>query len=349
MVRAHAEPRALSRYARCPWDVTLIQQPDESWRRQLSDARFLEPEGLHGAGAWIGVDVPVDLMTVVASPPALERDGYHAERRGDVVRVAFPHEPVTKGLWEVGADFHWGCTHLLADVEAMRAPQASIAGRWDDERLEVFAAYQEALAQMDQGQFASALAMVQDVMLGRPPGATLEWRHNVLRGILRLGFAGGDLSLVDLSDAQECFVRAVRHAEEQEGPGIAAHVLALAAGTAAIRQQWATARAYVRRALDLMPRFGEARFLSARIHFGLGDEDTAFEDLAQALTRDRCYALRAVAAPELSGRLDALRDFLRDMGVTTWQRGAPRIEDELCRVAFWRRWNPAAGVAAVPR
>ena len=124
----------------------------------------------------MGYDVPVVLAARIASPAAMSEDGYTAKRAGDAVRVTYRMRPIMNGMWDVGADFTWGCAHQLVETAPMQAAQEQAAGdqSWDVERTAAFSAFTRAREMFAQRRYADALRLIESEEEGAPLGAAAK-------------------------------------------------------------------------------------------------------------------------------------------------------------------------------
>jgi formylglycine-generating enzyme len=124
------------------------------------------------------------------------------------------------------------------------------------------------------------------------PGYKLEWRFHNLVGVVRLGFPGCDVSLVDPAAAEQSFLLATRYARA-DAPGDAARALFSAGWAAFVQGKLPDALRHTEGAIAIDAKFAEALFQSAKIRMAQGAPDAALPVLRRAIDLDRGYALRA--------------------------------------------------------
>ena len=153
------------------------------------------------------------------------------------------------------------------------------------------------------------------------PGYKLEWRFHQLVGVVRLGFPGCDVSLVDPGAAEQSFLLATRYARA-DAPGDAARALFSAGWAAFVQGKLPEALQHTEGAVAIDAKFAEALFQAAKVRMAQGDPDAALPALRRAIDLDRGYALRAAGDNVFRQHLhsvDALLDALRSENARTLQ------------------------------
>lgn len=253
-------------------------------------------------------------------------------------------DKISSGISELNATFHWGFGQVIASlghmndtldelVKIAKTPVQTVAFNHFEIARDAFrqGLYQECLEELDKaiaGDHTSA-------------GYKLEWRFHQLLGTVRLGFADGDLALVDLAKAEESFLLAARYGKT-DYPSDAGWAM-LSAGWAAYCQGKMTeALAHSEQAMTLHPRLGEAFFQAAKVRMYLGLVDAALPVLSRAIDLDRFYALKAAGDGDFQKYDDRLRGFLEAMRVEKYRQSVPLVQAALDKLSFWREHAPEA-------
>ena len=153
------------------------------------------------------------------------------------------------------------------------------------------------------------------------PGYKLEWRFHQLIGVVRLGFPGCDISLVDPAAAEQSFLLATRYARA-DAPGEAACALFSAGWAAFVQSKLADALQHTEGAIAIDAKFAEALFQAAKVRMAQDDPDAALPALRRAINLDRGYALRAAGDDVFRQHLrsvDAFFEALRNEKARTLQ------------------------------
>lgn len=248
---------------------------------------------------------------------------------------------IKAGISELNATFHWGFGQMLASM-----------GRMNDSLTELIkiaktpaqnAAYEQYEIARDafrQGLYLEGLESLDKAISGdhTTSGYKLEWRFHQMKGVIKLGFAGSDLSLVDLATAEASFTLAARYAKA-DYPEHAAQAF-LSAGWAAYCQgRMAEGLAYTEEALAINHNFGEALFQAAKVRMALGKFDAALPVLGKAINIDRLFVLKAAGDGDFQRHDEKLRVFLEAMRIEKYQQSAPKVREALKPIrkisAFW--------------
>ena len=117
------------------------------------------------------------------------------------------------------------------------------------------------------------------------PGYKLEWRFHHLIGVVRLGFPGCDVSLVDPAAAEQSFLLATRYART-DAPGDAARALFSADWAAFVQGKLPDALQHTEGAIGIDAKFAEALFQAAKVRMAQDDPDAALPALRRAINLD---------------------------------------------------------------
>ncbi|MBN1662226.1 MAG: formylglycine-generating enzyme family protein [Deltaproteobacteria bacterium] len=321
------------------------------------EARLFSPmptDPVIDAGPRITLDVSPKTLEVVASKKALARDririadgtaGWGAGvSAGALLTLSYSLEDILSDAAALPPKFHWGFSRVIAAIgrmgdglkelgcEAKTTAQTTAYEQYeiakDAFRRELYAECLEALGKAFEGNHES-------------PGYKLEWRFYQLKGIVELGFVGGDMDLMDLAAAEESFLLAARYARVDfpEHAGLAF----LCAGWAAYCQGKLTyALSHTEKAAATHPRLGEAFFQTAKIYMALNQADMALPMLAKAIDRDRFFVLKAAGDGDFQTHGDGLRNYLDGLRKEKYRMSLPVIKNALTRIQFWTKHSEQA-------
>jgi sulfatase modifying factor 1 len=225
-------------------------------------------------------------------------------------------ERVTGAIDDLHSCFRWGFSQMLAGIGAMNdSLQSLIRVAKTPAQTAAYEQFEIARDAFRQQLFGECLEALGRAINGdhTSPGYKLEWRFHELDGIVRLGFAGCDVSLVDPARSEQSFLLAARYAKT-DYPKEAARAFLSAGWAAFIRENLPDALRHTEAAIQLDGRLGEALFQAAKVRMALGQPGLALPVLRQAMELDRGYAVKAAGdsvfqrfSPDLDAFLAALR------------------------------------------
>ena len=225
-------------------------------------------------------------------------------------------ERVTGAIDDLHSCFQWGFSQMLAGIGAMNdSLQSLIRVAKTPAQTAAYEQFEIARDAFRQQLFGECLEALGRAINGdhTSPGYKLEWRFHELEAIVRLGFAGCDVSLVDPVRAEQSFLLAARYAKT-DYPKEAARAFLSAGWAAFIQQKLPDALRHTEAAIELDSRLGEALFQAAKVRMALGQPGQALPVLRQAIELDRGYAIKAAGdsvfqqfSPDLDSFLAALR------------------------------------------
>jgi tetratricopeptide (TPR) repeat protein len=212
--------------------------------------------------------------------------------------------------------FRWAFSQMLVGIGAMNdSLQSLIQIAKTPAQTAAYEQFEIARDAFRQQLFGECLEALGRAINGdhTSPGYKLEWRFHELEGIVRLGFAGCDVSLVDPARSEQSFLLAARYAKT-DYPKEAARAFLSAGWAAFIRKNLPDALRHTEAAIQLDGRLGEALFQAAKVRMALGQPGQALPVLRQAIELDRGYAVKAAGdsvfqqfSPDLDAFLAALR------------------------------------------
>ena len=225
-------------------------------------------------------------------------------------------ERVAGTIDDLHSCFRWGFSQMLAGIGAMNdSLQSLIRVAKTPAQTAAYEQFEIARDAFRQQLFGECLEALGRAINGdhTSPGYKLEWRFHELDGIVRLGFAGCDVSLVDPVRSEQSFLLAARYAKT-DYPKEAARAFLSAGWAAFIQRKLPDALRHTEAAIQLDGRLGEALFQAAKVRMALGQPGQALPVLRQAIELDRGYAVKAAGdsvfqqfSPDLDSFLAALR------------------------------------------
>jgi len=259
-------------------------------------------------------------------------------------RLSYEMTSISDGIAELNATFHWGFGEVIASlghmndtltelVKIAKTPVQTVAFNHFDIARDAFRQqlYQECIEELEKaisGDHTSA-------------GYKLEWRFHQMMGTVRLGFANCDMTLVDLTKAEEAFLLAARYGKT-DYPEDAARAF-LSAGWAAYCQgKLMEALAHTEQAIYLHPQLGEAFFQAAKIKMALGQVDLALQILSKAIDIEGFYALKAAGDGDFQKYNDRLCAFFETLRFEYYHRSVPKLQMMWDRTGFWREHSQEA-------
>ena len=240
-------------------------------------------------------------------------------------------EHVAGTIDDLHSCFRWGFSQMLAGIGAMNdSLQSLIRVAKTPAQTAAYEQFEIARDALRQQLFGECLEALGKAINGdhTSPGYKLEWRFHELEGIVRLGFAGCDVSLVDPVRSEQSFLLAARYAKTDYQKE-AARAFLSAGWAAFIQRKLPDALRHTETAIQLDGRLGEALFQAAKVRMALGQPDQALPVLRQAIELDRGYAVKAAGDSvfqQFNPALDAFLAALRSEKLKSLQR---RVEGPL--------------------
>ena len=330
------------------------------WGSDLSYEDYIQGKQFGGditgvsreAGRRVFMEVSRQTREIIASQEALSREQITvAEQSARAMQEGFEIlsyglSDIPSGISELNATFHWGFSGMLAQlghmndtlselVKIAKSPAQTVAFNHFETARDAFrlGLYKEALEELNKAVSGDHTS----------PGYKLEWRFHHLRGIIRLGFADCDISLVNLAEAEEAFLAAARYAKT-DYPQDAGRAF-LSAGWASYCQgKMAEALAHTEHAMSVHPGLAETFFQASKILMAQGDAQKAFPLLGKAIEFDGFYALKAAGDGDFKKHDEKLQDFLEAMRREKHRQQTPKIIKALETLRGYELPKGTAGV-----
>lgn len=311
------------------------------------------------AGRRVSMDISQQTREIIASDQALAREGISAieastERISGTVsegfsdlsdamdegfsRLSYDLQDISSGIAELNATFHWAFGQVIASVGRMNDTLSDLIKiARTPAQTAAYEQYEIARDAFRQKLYAECLESLEKAISGdrTSPGHKLEWRFHQMKGTIQLGWAGGDLTLIDHTKAEESFLLAARYAKA-DYPEHAAQSFLSAGWVAYCQGKIKEALAHTEAAISINPRFGEAFFQAAKVLMALGDVDAALPMLEKAIDIDRFYALKAAGDGDFQKHEKNLSDFLDALREEKYRQSVPLVKNALEKLRFWR-------------
>lgn len=283
-----------------------------------------------GAGTRLGIKVERQTRELIASQAALEKRQIVVTQAGvsalsstvqagiaelsstvseGLENLSFELQEVAAGITRLDATFHWGFTNMLARLGGMNvALEELIKIAKTPAQTAAYEQFEIARDAFDRHLYPECLDALEKAINGdhTSAGYKLEWRFHQLLGVIRLGFVGGDLDIVDLRKAEESFSLAARYASST-CPGEAASSY-LSAGWAAYCQgRFRESMSYLEASLKIDQLSAEALFLSAKVSAAAGKRDEFQEYIRRCLQVSPLHSIKAAGDGDIMNIQDDLQ------------------------------------------
>ncbi len=123
-------------------------------------------------------------------------------------RLSYGLEEISAGISELNTTFHWGFSQVIAVLVTMNdALSELIKIAKTPVQTVAFNHFEIARDAYRQGLYKECIEELDKAIAGdhTSSGYKLEWRFHQMKGSLQLGFAEGDLSLMDLPGQSNLF------------------------------------------------------------------------------------------------------------------------------------------------
>jgi len=237
----------------------------------------------------------------------------------------------------LNAGFQWGFGHIIARTGAMDTSFETLGHlAKTPSQVAAYEQFEMARDAFRRGLHLEALEALDIAISGNKasPGYKLEWRFHMMKGVIRLGFYGCDVSLVDPAAANESFLLAARYAHTDE-PVEAARAMLAAGWCNYVNGMLLEAWNYTQQAYALAPGMAEALFQMAKITVASGDAQKAMNLLRKALELAPDYSIKAAADGDFKACRDQLNVFLETMRMEAYNAITPKVWEALDNLDQW--------------
>jgi formylglycine-generating enzyme required for sulfatase activity/tetratricopeptide (TPR) repeat protein len=213
---------------------------------------------------------------------------------------------------DLDSTFRWGFGQVIASLGGMSTNLATLVQTAKTPaQTAAYEQFEIARDAFRKSLFEECIEALGKAIAGdhTSPGYKLEWRFHQLVGVVRLGFPGCDVSLVDPAAAEQSFLLAARYARV-DAPRDAARALFSAGWAAFVQGKLSDALQHTEGAIAIDAKFAEALFQTAKVRMAQGDPDAAFPALRRAIVLDRGYALLAAGDDVFRQNLRIVDEFL---------------------------------------
>ena len=307
------------------------------------------------AAAKLSFDISQQTLAVIASNESLARENIEAthvaaDKITETMRselgalssvmqdgfseLTYEMQGLSEGIERLNATFHWGFSEMIASMGRMNdSIDELIKIAKTPAQTAAYEQYEIAQEAFRQKLGQECLEALDKAINGdqSSSGYKLEWRFHTMKGTVRLGFVGGDMSLVDPAEAEESFLLAGRYAKADH-PEHAAQAFLSAGWSAYCQGKLKDALLHTEQALKIIPNLGEALFQSAKINIAIGEVPHALSSLKEAIEIDRFYSLKAAGDGDFQKHDSILRDFLESMRTEKYNQLLPLVQKTLKKV-----------------
>lgn len=306
------------------------------------------------AGHRISMDISQQTREVIASNEALARENIQAMQDATAQlssvlsdgfsQISYDLHDISVGISGLDATFHWGFSKMLASMGRMNDSFADLIKiAKTPAQTAAYEQYEIARDAFRQQLYAECLDALNKSIFGdhTSAGYKLEWRFHQMKGVIQLGFAEGDFSLMDHDKAEKTFLLAARYAKA-DYPEHAGQAF-LSAGWAAYCQgRMKEAISHTEQAIAVYPRLGEAFFQIAKVYMAMDQAEVALPILSKAIDLDRFFAMKAAGDGDFHKYDERLRGFLDALRQEKYRQCVPKVKAALEKIQFWRDHSPEA-------
>ena len=209
-----------------------------------------------------------------------------------------------QGLGEINGTLNWGFTGVIAGIGRVNDQLADLrkiastpTQTWAYEQFDIAREmfrkhlYPESLKYLDRAMNGAA----------GQPGYDVDFRFHYLIGLIRLGdYRNNDLSIINLREAEDAFLRAAKYSAT-DCPQDSARSWLMAGRATYCSRELKRALQHTKESLSVAPSpIAEAFFQRAKILCAMGDQiDVAAEDVMSAVKLDRLYGLKIACDGDL--------------------------------------------------
>ncbi len=245
---------------------------------------------------------------IIASNEQLSRDNYQIMGQvNDGISSGFTNlsvdvEQLTSAVNDLSRVFSWGFSQALISLGRMNDSLVELAKyakspaqTWAYEQFEI------ARDEFKRGLYQESLDSVMKAIngYGSNPGYKTDFRFYFLQGTIQLGdFNNSDPTIINPSDAESAFLKAVRYAGS-EMPLEVAYAYLCAGRAAFVQKKAKDALKYSNEAIRLDPKLVEAYFQSSQAHCVLGRPKAGLPHLVDAISKNYEYSVKAASDADI--------------------------------------------------
>lgn len=298
----------------------------------LDNVTYTIKKGREESNKQLSIDIHKNTKEIIASNEALARDNIYAieESTKQIVEkldsgfseLSYKFDIAINEISELNARFHWGFGKVIAElghmndsieelVKIAKSPVENIAYNHfqiarDAFRKKLYIECVEELQKAISGDHVSS-------------GYNLEWRFHQLLGTIQLGFFDCDNSLIDLTAAENSFIKAARYAMT-DYPEDAGRALLSAGWSAYCQGKLVEALSHTEKAAIIYPKLGEAYFQIAKIKMAPGESGFGLTEFEKAIDIDRFYILKAAGDGDFKKHENELIDYINSIRKNKYKR-----------------------------
>ncbi len=297
-----------------------IYNPNKSYTDYLRQKQFVSD-----INKTITMEISNQTRQLIASNRAMEEIGVQIvsgyQNQVDVTRqgfetISYQMKDLLSDIEDLQASFEWGFSDVLTSLGHINdSLNKLISIATTPVQTTAYNHFEIARDAFRRRLYAEALQEIEKAIngvTGVSPGYPLEWRFYQLIGIIRMGFIGCDVSLVDLDKAENAFITAAKYAEIDYA-NESARLYLCAARSAYLQGKYLQAIDYLKKSLQLNNKLGESMFLLAKIYSAIDKLDVSYDFLKKAIQLDNFYALKAASDGDFQKHNKDLDEFIRNL------------------------------------
>lgn len=207
--------------------------------------------------------------------------------------LSFRLDGISEGISALNSTFQWGFGEILASMGRIQDSLDEILRTLKrPSKTYAYEKFEDARDAFKRGLYPECLRLTKVAISGdhMSSGYELEWRFHLLMGIVCLGSARTDPSLIDLPKAESAFLLAARYTDNRDE---AAKAMLQAGWAAFVQRKLAEARRHTNEAIRQRGDFGEALYQSAKFAMVANDFSEGIEKLGRAIDVDIGYIIKA--------------------------------------------------------
>lgn len=297
-----------------------IYNPNKSYTEYLQQNQFVSD-----VKKTINMEISSQTKQLIASNKALEDigvqivSGYQssiAATQQGFETISYQMQELLSANEDLQASFEWGFSSVLASLGHINdSLKTLISTAITPVQTTAYNHFEIARDAFRRRLYVQALQEIEKAIngvTGVSPGYSLEWRFYQLIGIIRMGFIGCDVSLVDLNKAEYAFLTAAKYAENDYA-NESAKLNLYAARSAYLQGNNQKAIGYINKSLQLNDKLGEAVYFAAKIYSAMNKLDVSFDFLRKSIKLDNFYALKAAGDGDFQKHNDKFNQFIKQL------------------------------------